>query len=219
MRVITNLVSERYHRAELEAALDPNHPAHILPPAVPLSHRVLDVGCGAGQTLIAAYPDRVCFGLDIDLEALRLGRSLTGRVRFVCGRAEALPYADEQFDLVVARVSLAYTNIGPALREIHRTLRKGGELWMTLHPFSIPWKLAKKANYKGRIFFGYVLANSLLFHLVQKQFPFLGRYESFQTERGIRRALLRSGFEHISITRESHFLVTARVSMSQNLGE
>jgi SAM-dependent methyltransferase len=203
-------VSERYHRAELKTALDPNHPSHILPPAVPLSHRVLDVGCGAGQTLIAAYPDRVSFGLDIDPEALRLGHSLTDRVRFVCGRAEALPYADEQFDLVAARVSLAYTNIAPALREIHRTLKEGGKLWMTLHPFSIPWELAKKANYKGRIFFGYVVLNSLLFHLVQKQFPFLGRYESFQTESGVRRALLRNGFDQIVITRGKHFLVTAR---------
>jgi SAM-dependent methyltransferase len=168
LRAITNVVSERYHRAELEAALDPNHPAHILPPAVPLSHRVLDLGCGAGQTLTAAYPDRLCFGIDIDLEALRLGRSLTDRVRFVCGRAEALPYAEEQFDLVVARVALAYTNIGPALKEIHRTLRNGGELWMTLHPFSIPWKLAKKASYRGRIFFRYLFANGLLFHQVPK---------------------------------------------------
>ena len=81
---------------------------------------------------------------------------------------------------------------------------------MVLHPFSIPWTQAKGSNYKGRIFFGYILLNSILFHFVQKQFSFLGRYESFQTVKGISRALRRSGFGDITIERREHFVVTAR---------
>ena len=203
-------MSEDYHRGELKIALDPSHPAHILPPPLPRSRRVLDIGCGAGQTLIAAYPDRVSFGLDIDFDALKLGRSLTDRVCFVCGKAESLPWPNGQFDMVIARVSLAYTNIGASLKEIHRVLGEGGQLWMTLHPLSVPWKQAKSSNYKGRIFFAYILLNSICFHFAQKQFPFLGRYESFQTERGISQALIKNGFEGISISRGRHFLVTAR---------
>ena len=204
-------MSEQYHRTELEIALNPEHPAHILPPALPPAQRVLDIGCGAGQTLIAAYPDRISFGLDVDMEALGLGRSLTDRVRFVCGRAELLPYEREQFDFVLARVSLAYTNISAALKEIHRVLKGNGGVWMTLHPFSFSWNQAKGSNWKGRIFFGYIVLNSMHLHLAQRQFPFLGRYESFQTEKGITRALRRSGFHSISITRPGgrHFLVTA----------
>lgn len=203
-------MSEDYHRGELKIALDPSHPAHILPPSLPCSRKVLDIGCGAGQTLIAAYSDRVSFGLDIDLDALKLGRSLTDRVCFVCGRAEFLPWPNEQFDVVIARVSLAYTNIGASLKEIHRVLSKGGELWMTLHPFSVPWRQVKSSNYKGWIFFAYIVLNSICFHLTQKQFPFLGRYESFQTERGISQALIKNGFEGISMRPGRHFLVTAR---------
>lgn len=203
-------MSEQYHRYELGVALDPNHPSHILPPKVDASKRVLDVGCGAGQTLIAAYPDRPSFGCDLDLGALKLGRTLTQHVRFVCSRAEALPWADGQFDLVSARVSLPYTNISNSLREIARVMKKGGDLWLTLHPFSVVWKQAKKSNYKGKIFFAYILVNSALFHLTQKQIPFMGKYESFQTERGITRALKASGFEVVSIKRGAHFLVTAR---------
>lgn len=202
--------SQSYHRAELKIALDPSHPAHVLPPPLPRSQKVLDIGCGAGQTLIAAYPDQVSVGLDVDFDALQLGRSLTDHVRFVCGKAESLPYPNAQFDMVIARVSLPYTNISNSLREIHRVLRKDGALWMTLHSVSIPWNQTKSSNYKRWIFFAYILLNSSLFHLFQKQFPFLGRYESFQTERGISKALIKSGFRGISIHRRRHFVVTAR---------
>jgi hypothetical protein len=80
---------------------------------------------------------------------------------------------------------------------------------MTLHPFSITWRAARAGSYRALIFFGYIVINSVLFHLVNKQFSFLGKYESFQTEGGIRRALRRFGFHEISITRDRHFLVTA----------
>ena len=140
---------------------------------------VVEIGCGAGQTLIAAYNDRVTFGLDVDPGALRLGRSLTQNVRFVCGRAEALPYRDEQFDLVLARASMPYFNIRASLREMRRVLRPGGTVWMTLHPAGICWTAAKIGNYKGKMFFGYIWLNSVVFHLCQRQFPLLGRYESF----------------------------------------
>lgn len=204
-------MSTRYHLNELQIALDPSRPEHILPPQSPPSERVLDIGCGAGQTLMAAYPDRISFGLDIDFAALQLGTSLTDRVRFLQGRAEGLPYKDQQFDLVFARVSLPYTNLRFSLKEMRRVLRSGGSVWMTLHPPAVPWRQAMASNWKGKILFGYILLNSALFHLVQRQFPFHGRYESFQTDRGIRRALGQAGFEEISIKRNAHYVVTARV--------
>jgi ubiquinone/menaquinone biosynthesis C-methylase UbiE len=203
-------LSEQYHLGELKIAQDPSHPAHILPPSVPAGSRVLDVGCGAGQTLIAVYPHQLTFGIDIDLSALRLGRTLTNHVYFACSRAEVLPFRPGEFDLVTARVSLAYTDIRKSLREIRRVLKPGGLLWMTLHPFAIPWAQAKTSNWKGKLFFAYILLNSALFHLTQWQFPFLGKYESFQTEGGIRRALQRCGFSDVAIKQDRHFLVTAR---------
>ena len=204
-------MSESYHRRELEIALDPRNPAHILPPALPPSARVLDIGCGAGQTLIAAYPDRLCFGLDPDFEALRLGTELSSHVRFVCGHAEALPWPEQKFDFVILRVALPYTNIALCLREIHRVLKRGGTPWMTLHPWTIPWRQAQTGGrWKDWIFFAYIVLNSLLFHLAWKQFPFFGRYESFQTELGISRALRKNGFTDISIQRGRHLLVAAR---------
>ena len=61
--------------------------------------------------------------------------------------------------MVITRVSLPYTNINTSLMKVRRVLRKGGKLWMTLHPFSIPWTQAKSSNYKGWIFFAYILLN------------------------------------------------------------
>ncbi len=210
--------STEYNLGELKIALNRDDPRHILPPPLPLSARVLDVGCGSGQSLIAAYPDRISFGVDIDLDALRLGKTLSNRTCLVNSAAEALPFRNNQFDLVFARVSLPYTNITASLREIRRVLKPNGTVWMTLHPFAIAWEQAKRSSYKGKIYFAYVLLNSLIFHLFQRQFSFLGRFESFQTEEGIRRALMRNGFDRIQIEQGRHFLVTARVpSRSERL--
>lgn len=205
-------MSEQYHLGELEVAQNPSHPAHILPPPVPVRSRVLDVGCGAGQTLIAAYGQQLTFGIDIDLSALRLGQTLTENVAFVCSKAEALPFRPGAFDLVIARVSLAYTDICKSLKEIRRVLKPGGGLWMTLHPFAVPWEQVKRSGWKGKLFFLYILLNSTLFHLAQRQFPWFGKYESFQTPSGIRLALQRCGFAEITVEQGKHFLVTARVA-------
>ena len=205
-------MNEEYHLDELKIALDPAHPSHILPSS---SYRIgptLDVGCGAGQTLIAAYSAQPAFGVDIDIDALKLGKSLSSAVHFVCAKAEALPYRENSFSVVISRVALAYTEFGASLVEIARVLKPGGKLWMTLHGFAVPWRLAKAANLKGKLFFGYVLLNSALLHLSGRQFRFLGRCESFQSEAGITRLLQRSGFEDVSIARGAHFLVTASLA-------
>jgi ubiquinone/menaquinone biosynthesis C-methylase UbiE len=206
---LTVLTTEEYHRRELKIALDPEHPEHVLPPAPPAGAKVLDIGCGAGQTLIAAFPDRVCYGLDIDQEALRLGRSLTDRVRFVRGQGEQLPYASESFDMVLARVSLPYMRLDPSLREMRRVLRSGGAVWITLHTFRSAWQQARESSFKGWLFFAYIVVNSMLLHLTQKQFAMFGRNETFQTEHAIRRLLARNGFGDIQISLGEHFVVTA----------
>ena len=206
-----NDAKKEYNLEELKIALNPDDPRHILPPSLPPTAKVLDVGCGSGQTLIGAYPDRLSFGVDIDFDALKFGKTLSDRTCLINSAAEALPFSNNQFDLVIARVSLPYTNIPVSLREIRRVLKTGGRVWLILHPFAISWKQAKTSNYKGKVFFAYILLNSLMFHLFQREFSFLGkRYETFQTERGIGRALVQNGFNDVQIKRERHFLVTAR---------
>ena len=201
----------QYHLAELSTASDPSSLKHVLPPRARPGQRILDIGCGAGQTLITAFPDSDSVGLDVDIRALRLGNALEGatRARFVCGRAEMLPFPDKYFDLVVARVSLPYADLRLSLSEVHRVLKTGGRVWMTLHPLSFYWRQALRTNYRGWLFFAFIFVNTLVFHVSGRQFRMRGRCDSFQTEFGISRALKRYGFKKISIDRSSAFLVTA----------
>lgn len=208
-----------YHLAELRVAQDPADARHILPPLGPEHRRVLDVGCGAGQTLIASRMPAATFavGIDPSLAAVTLGRSLETRLRLVCGAGETLPFASERFDFVYSRVALPYMRIDRALTEMARVLRPGGTLWLTLHPWSRVlqdmFAEARQLHVRATVHGAYVLANGVALHLTGKQFawPFgRGGYESFQTPRSIRRALAHTRFEDIVITKGRFFVVSAR---------
>jgi ubiquinone/menaquinone biosynthesis C-methylase UbiE len=207
-----------YHRRELAVALDPRAPGHLLPAIGAADQRVLDIGCGAGQTLIAAgLVDReLVVGLDVDEEALALGRSLTAGVRFVRGRAEQLPLESGRFDLVISRVALPYADIPRAVAEMARVLRPGGRCWLVLHPPSFAWRALAEAMTHARVrivlYQLYLLANGLSLDLFGRQFAYplrRARFESVQTSRGMRRALGRAGFEGIVIERGTFFVVAA----------
>jgi ubiquinone/menaquinone biosynthesis C-methylase UbiE len=68
----------------------------------------------------------------MDVDYARLSGD-PGVLKFVCGKAEALPFASSSFDFVVARLSIPYTNIPISLREIHRVLVPEGTVWFSLH--------------------------------------------------------------------------------------
>jgi SAM-dependent methyltransferase len=205
---------ERYHFTELAIARDPGDPRHCNPPSFSPDRRVLDVGCGAGQTLIACYGDRHAFGVDIDPHALRFGSTLSSQIAFAGAAAEQLPFRDCSFDVVIARVSLPYTDLRRSLPEIRRVLKPGGFFWGVLHPISIPWRNVDLRRPWTLPFFGYVVLNSLLFHFASAMLPIYGkRYESFQTSSGMQRALTVAGFMRISLSRQNHFVVTAEAAV------
>ena len=208
-----------YHLAELRLAQDPTAAGHILPPIGPEHRRVLDVGCGAGQTLIASRlpAATLAVGVDPSLPAVTLGRSLDARLRLVCGAGESLPFASDHFVFVYSRVALPYMRIDRALAEMSRVIRPGGTLWLTLHPWSRVLQdmlaEARRLHVRATVHGAYVLTNGFALHLTGKQFawPFgRGGYESFQTRRSIQRALRRTGFTEIAITPGRFFVVSGR---------
>ena len=189
-----------------------------MPQFSPADRAILDIGCGIGQTFVAAGlgQDRRLVGLDIDTECLRWARSRFPHIEFIHGNAERLPFPDQSFDLVVSRVTLPYTDIPRSLREIERVLKSGGRAWLTLHSVSKAMKQMKQAlrerSIKAVLFQCYVIANGLAFHFFGRlfRFPFnRSRLESFQTERPMRRCLREAGLTDIRVERGRHFVFTA----------
>ena len=212
-----------YHLGELALARDASHPRHLLPDFRPCHKVIIDIGCGIGQTFIAAGLDsdsgRTLVGIDYELEPLQYGRHHSPGIQFLQGDGNSLPIGSGCVDLVVSRVSLPYTNIPLAMAEIHRILKPGGEIWITLHPARVlinPLiKSFRELSIKGFLVRSFFLLNGLLLHWFGFLLPHprTGVYESFQTNKGIRRLLERYEFDSVKITRGVHFLVTASKSL------
>lgn len=211
--------SSAYHLEELAIGQRLDDPARILPPISGRDRRILDVGCGAGQTLIVSNLDSgvMACGVDVDFSALALGKGLTRSVQFVCAKGESLPLQSDYFDRVICRVAMPYMHIPSALAEIGRVLRAGGSLWLVLHAPSMTMREVMANVYrlrlKGAVYRLYALANGIALHFLGKQFhlPLAPhRCESCQTTGGIRKALRRAGFESIDVRRDTFFVVTAQ---------
>jgi ubiquinone/menaquinone biosynthesis C-methylase UbiE len=108
---------------------------------LPLQPQVLDLGCGTGRLLkrlATQIPDLEGTGLDLSGEMLHQARlasrhypQLRPRLRFVQGNAEALPFADQQFDAVFSTISfLHYPHPLLVLAEVRRVLRPQGQFYL-----------------------------------------------------------------------------------------
>jgi ubiquinone/menaquinone biosynthesis C-methylase UbiE len=118
-----------------------------LPPLTPLAAAVLQVGaperileaeCGDGEAalfLSREFPRARVRGVDSSERSIRratarVGLDPEGRVAFKVGKRRALPFPDDNFDLVVL------VDATPAVAETARVLRPGGRLVLvhTAHP-------------------------------------------------------------------------------------
>jgi SAM-dependent methyltransferase len=117
--------------------------------AVAPGERVLDVACGTGVVaLTAARMGAVAEGLDLTpalLERARQHAALAGLpVDFREGDAEALPYPDASFDVVLSQFGHMFApRPEVTVSEMLRVLRPGGRLALTTWPTD---------DYVGRIF-------------------------------------------------------------------
>lgn len=101
---------------------------------------LLDVGCGDGaliDAVVRRWPDVVATGLDLQPERIAEAAARVPDAAFHVGSADALPFADDAFDVVTAITlmsSLPSERMElDAAHEIARVLRPGGWLvWFDL---------------------------------------------------------------------------------------
>jgi ubiquinone/menaquinone biosynthesis C-methylase UbiE len=206
------------HLLEYEIVQSPTDPRRCVPHDVREGSTVLDVGCGAGQTLMAREFSRCAarYGIDIDAEAIEAGRELFSELDLRVGYAEKLPFADESFDLTFSRVALVYCDVPRALAEMFRVTRRGGRIWIAMHP----WRMERErvvdailaSSARQLIDRAYVCANSLLLHFVGRSVPrpWSGRHESVQALSCVARMLADAGFVDVSVNFGRHLIASAR---------
>lgn len=144
--------------------------------------RVLDVGCGPGRAA-AALSERYAAavtGLDASPEMLAAAREIAPSVTFVEGVAEALPFDDLSFDVVVSSFVVHLLDRTAAFPEIRRVLREDGVYWI---------KTEDPATIRD--------------YWAAPLFPFLVQIETarFPDEQLLRSELLASGFRHVQTER------------------
>jgi ubiquinone/menaquinone biosynthesis C-methylase UbiE len=172
------------------------------------------IGCELSSNVLAV-------GVDLDESALAFGRGLNRGISFVRARGEELPFENESFDLVISRVALPYMEITKGLAEMSRVLSPGADLWIVLHPLSTTLKelisVTRGLHLKGFVFRSWVLLNGLSFNVFGRQYSWPldpNRHESWQANRRMIRLLHQAGFTDIRITRDKHFVITARKAAS-----
>jgi len=95
--------------------------------------RVLDVGCGTGALLtrLVTKYDVIGTGIDPSPQMAEIARHAHPGLRILTGEAEALPFPDSSFDVVLACLSYHhFANTRAFISEAKRVLVPGGELFI-----------------------------------------------------------------------------------------
>jgi len=135
---------------------------------------VLDVGCGAGQTLFALADKEpsLALGMDADRAHLKIAQSFAshfplshGRFAFQQGDGSSLPFKNASIDVLIYRGVLHYLDIHQAFQEIARVLRPGGRIF--IHALGIRFFTTKVVESElARKLFGLFVILNGIFHVL-----------------------------------------------------
>ncbi len=102
--------------------------------AISTKMKVLDIGCGTGQTAAFVAKKYHCDVFAVDQNAIMVEKAkkrvlkekLSINIRE--GSAEKLPFANNSFDFILAESVISFTNAKLSLPEMFRVLKKRGKL-------------------------------------------------------------------------------------------
>lgn len=109
--------------------------APLLQAASPIQNqRILDVCCGHGNiTNRLTSEGAEAIGLDFSPAMLEMARSTSTGASYILGDAQALPFSDSSFDVVVSGFGICHLpDQAMALAEVNRVLRSNGRFAMTV---------------------------------------------------------------------------------------
>lgn len=100
---------------------------------------VLEVGCGTGELSLAALPlvgpSGQVVGIDVEpamiAQAERKAAAQTGPISFQVAPIEAIPFAEDSFDVVLSSLMMHHLHAGQqeaGLAEVYRVLKPNGRL-------------------------------------------------------------------------------------------
>ena len=125
--------------------------------ALSAGERALDVGCGTGSLAVAlkasAGPTGSVHGIDASQEMIKVARHNASRagvdLNFQVGLAEAIPFPNGTFDLVVSQLAIHHLPDDlkqSAFAEMYRVLKSDGRCLIIDFepPKSVPWRLVAR---------------------------------------------------------------------------
>ena len=115
---------------------------------IPAQSKVLDLGCGVGRVCKMFSEKKIDYiGVDISQEQIKQAKEVCPAGKFQQGSMLNLSFAENEFDyvLMVASFHHLFTKKerAQALKEVHRVLKPGGTIFMTVMNFwrQKYWKL------------------------------------------------------------------------------
>lgn len=156
---------------------------------------VLDMGCGPGYAS-AASSERgaVPIGLDFSRQMIAIAKRMFPRIEFHEGDAQNLPFADDNFDRVVANFALLHLAAPErACAEACRVLKRGGKFGFTT------WAHLKENPFVK------LVDDAIQAHAnLEVDLPPGPPYYLFEGADEFRKALERAGFDGASMTFRVH---------------
>lgn len=192
---------------------------HCVPDWDMTDHVVLDIGCNEGQhlTLPVFSRAKALLGIDVKASAVANGLAKYPHLQLQVAFAEDLPYPDRSIDTAISKVALPYSDIRAALTELHRVVKPGSRVLLTMHDWRLQW-----------LFFAEAVRNRSLLRVIDHAYiawasfcfawfgysprrPYSRRTrESWQTRRSMRRELERAGFEVLEMRRNVDWAIVAQ---------
>ena len=135
------------------------------------ARRMIDLGCGTGGFIYAFDEHYHCFGLDLDLNALKIAKRYCVNSEFVVASVLNLPFRDEIFDFTATWGVMEELEDGGEIKlidEINRILTSGGLFLLSTANDHILFKLTNPASLLHR--YSHYSAKKLTKSLEERKF-------------------------------------------------